>query len=174
MSSPFKSSKRACSHSSTSPTDSDSILDDQVDLSDDEQADLPNNDADLLDNMASCSSDESEPEGSQPSQHSSPPLVASDSSTMDSDSEDDTRDAENTAADERAIREIVGILRRRKWNLTRFLCVYMNSGERPKRRIRGVQKAVKDPEVCKLAGLPQRDVVPDGANLLPALRKEFK
>jgi len=98
---------------------------------------------------------------------------------MDSDSEDgDTRararDTKITAADQRAIKEIVEIFRRRGWGFADFLCVYMRSGERPGRRVGGVRNAVKDPEVCEIAGLPRDDVVPDGANLLPMLRKEFK
>ena len=168
MSSPFKWPKRARSYSSTSSADDDSILD-----STDERADPP-------DDEARSSSDECESELSQPhSQHSSPLLVASDNTTMDLDSNEDNararpQDTKIQAVDERAIKEIVEIFRRRRWDFTRFLCVYMRSGERPARRVGAVRKAVKDPEVCELAGLPRDNVVPDGALLLPMLRKEFK
>jgi hypothetical protein len=85
-----------------------------------------------------------------------------------------TRTIKISPADQRAIKEIVEIFRRRGWDFADFLCVYMRSGERPGRRVGGVQNALKDPEVCELAGLPRDDLVPDGANLLPMLRKEFK
>jgi hypothetical protein len=133
---------------------------------------------DLLDDKASSSSESKLPQ--LPCQHSSPLLVAPDSSTtMDSDSEADntgawTRDTPITPADKQAIKEIIEIFRRRKWDFARFLCVYMRSGQRPAGRVGRVKKAVKDSEVCELAGLPRDDVVPDGANLLPMLRKEFK
>jgi hypothetical protein len=170
MASPFKWPKRARSYSSTTSTDSDSgpgSVDEQVDL---------------LDDKASSSSDESESDVSQPpsrAQHSSPLIVAPDSTTMDVDSEEDntrarTRGTKVTAADERAIKEIIEIFRRRKWNFADFLCVYMRSGERSGSRLNRVRNAVKDPEVCELAGIPRDDVVPGGANLLPMLRKEFK
>jgi hypothetical protein len=168
MSSPFKWPKRARSYSSTSSADSDSVLsliDEQVDL---------------LDDGASSSSNISESEPSQPSsQHSSPPLVELDSPTVDSESEEDNtraraQDTKITASDERAIKEIIGILQRQRWSFVDFLCAYMRSGERPGRRVHGFQKALKDPEVCALAGLTSDDVVPDGAELLPRLRKEFK
>src|SRR5579871_3316062 len=72
------------------------------------------------------------------------------------------------------MKQIIEIIRRRKWSFTDFLCVYMRSGKTPRKKVRGFQKALKDPEVCGLAGLAPDDVVPDGANLLPKLRKEFK
>ena len=168
MSSPFKWPKRAHSYSSTSSTDTDSVLD------------FTDGQIDVLDDEACSSSDESQSGLSQPlSQHSSRPIITPDSTTMDSSSKKDNtgamgRDTEITAADERAIKEIVEIFHRRRWDFSRFLCVYMRSGERPARRVGAVQKAVKDPEVCELAGLPQDNVVPDGADLLPMLEKEFK
>ena len=182
MSSPFKSPKRARSYSSTSSTDSDPILgftDGQADLLDDKANSSADESESELSQPRHSSSDESEPELSQPPQHSSPLLVEPDSTTMDLDSEEEntgarTQDTKIRAADERAIQEIVEIFRRRKWNFARFLCVYMRSGERPAGRVGRVKKAVKDPEVCEIAGLPRDDVVPDGANLLPMLRKEFK
>ena len=168
MSSPFKWPKRAHSHSSTSSTDSDSVLD------------FTDGQVDLLDDEICSSSDEATPKPPQPlSQHSSLPLAALYSTAADFDTKEDNTRAgvqktEYTAADERAIEDIVDILYRRKWNIARFLCAYMKSGERPKGRVGVVQDAFKDPEVCELASLPRDDVVPDGANLLPTLRKEFK
>lgn len=162
MSSPFKWPKRARSYSSASSTDSDSALD------------FRDGQADLLDDEACSSSNESESELSQPlSQHSSPLLVAQDSTTEDS-TRARAQDTENTAADEEAIKKIVKIIRGRKWKFTDFLCAYMRSGKRSARRAGMVGDAVKDPGVCELAGLPGDDIVPDGANLLPILRKEFK
>src|SRR5579871_4709322 len=126
MSSHFKW-KRSRSYSSTSSTDSNSVLsflDEQVDISDDGCHD-----------GASPSSNNSESERSQPpSQQSSPLLVAQDSPMVDSDGEEDniiprTQNAEITAGDKQAMKQIIKIIRDRKWNFTDFLCVYMRYGE---------------------------------------------
>jgi hypothetical protein len=136
--------------------------------------------ADILEDEVCSSFDESQSEAAQPlSQHSSRPIALPDRTAMGLNSKEGNtgsmaRDTENTAADEQAIQQIVEIFHRRRWNFSNFLCVYMRSGERPARRVGIVQTAFKDPQVCKLAGLPQDNVVPNGADLLPMLEKEFK